>query len=109
MSPTDMQYATKGEQVETYEDAIEQDQKRPEEVRQHVNEHSSRMKEKQAHQYFNKGRRDITYEPGQLVLIKAHPISSAAHKYAAKLAAPWLGPWEVIRMFNDVDIELRDV
>ncbi|KAF4531227.1 hypothetical protein B566_EDAN017944 [Ephemera danica] len=107
-SPADMRFMTQGERWKTYEEAVDNDISHMEEIHQFVNRRATKMKERQA-RYFNRGRRDVQYEPGQLVLIKSHPISSAVQKYAAKLASPWLGPYEVIDMFNNVDLTLRDV
>jgi transposase InsO family protein len=107
-SPVEMKYMTRGEHHPNYEEAFEVDLARMAKVQEYVADRSRKMKEKQA-RFYNQGRRDVHYVPGQHVLIKAHPISSAVQKHAAKLAAPWTGPYEVLRMFNNVDLELRDI
>lgn len=53
-------------------------------------------KEKQAH-YYNLRRRAVEFEPGQIVLARAHVLSSAAKNYAAKLVMPFDGPHEILR------------
>lgn len=54
----------------------------------------SRME--QAAQY-NKGRRDVHFSVGDLVLKRTHPLSDAARGYTASLANRWDGPYRVTR------------
>ncbi|XP_064471300.1 uncharacterized protein LOC135385741 [Ornithodoros turicata] len=47
----------------------------------------------QARQY-NRGRRNLTYSVGDLVLRRTHPLSDASRGFAASLADRWDGPFE---------------
>ena len=39
--------------------------------------------------HYTKGRRDVRYQVGDLVIRKAHVLSSGARKFLAKLAQDW--------------------
>lgn len=56
-------------------------------------------KERQAYNY-NLRRRRVKFEPGHLVLIRARPLSSAANRFAAKLAPHFEGPCELLRFLS---------
>ena len=45
--------------------------------------------------HYNKGRRDVRYQAGDLVMRKAHVLSSGAWTFSAKLAPDWEGPFEI--------------
>ena len=47
-------------------------------------------------EYYNKGRRDVRFQLGDLVMGKAHVLSSGARKFTAKLAPDWNGPFVII-------------
>ena len=47
-------------------------------------------------EYYNKGRCDVRFQLGDLVMCKAHVLSSEARKFSAKLAPDWEGPFVII-------------
>ena len=53
-----------------------------------------RAREKQAG-YYNRGRRDIRFFVGDLVMRRTHPLSNAAQKFSAKLAPKYEGFYEI--------------
>lgn len=106
-SPIVNKYRIHGTTHETYEKAQEEAQERLNKIHEFVKSHELKRKEVQAKNY-NKGRRDVTYNPGQLVVVRTHPISSAEKKFAAKLGDLWAGPYKVLEMFNKVDLKLQD-
>ncbi|KAL0150103.1 hypothetical protein M9458_054530, partial [Cirrhinus mrigala] len=57
----------------------------------------SRMRMSQAKQakYYNYRRKNAQFQPGDLVWLKTHPLSSASNKFSAKLAPKWEGPAEI--------------
>ncbi len=57
----------------------------------------NRMRMSQAKQarYYNYRRKNVQFLPGDLVLLKTHPLSSASNKFSAKLAPKWEGPAEI--------------
>jgi hypothetical protein len=99
---------TAGTQYESYEGAQEEAQEVMKNIQKYVDNHMEKERNRQA-RYYNQGRRDVTYAPGQLVVVRTHPISSAQRKFAAKLSDVWCGPYEVLEMFNNVNVKLRDV
>ena len=48
--------------------------------------------------HYNKDRRDVRYHVGDLVMRKAHVISSGARKFSARLAPDWEGPFEIVEI-----------
>ncbi|XP_064467809.1 uncharacterized protein LOC135378652 [Ornithodoros turicata] len=60
----------------------------------------------QASQY-NKGRRQVTYRVGDLVLRRTHPLSDAAKGFAASLADRWDGPYRVSAQLTPVTYRLE--
>ena len=48
--------------------------------------------------HYNKGGRDVRYQVGDLVMRKAHVLSSGARKFSAKLAPDWEGPFELVEV-----------
>ena len=56
--------------------------------------------------YYNRKRRDIVYNVGDLVLKRHHVLSSAAQHIAAKLAPKFHGPFRVNRVLSSVVYEL---
>ncbi|KAL0151927.1 hypothetical protein M9458_052779, partial [Cirrhinus mrigala] len=62
-----------------------------------VEEVKSRMRMSQAKQakYYNYSRKNAQFQPGDLVWLKTHPLSSASNKFSAKLAPKWEGPAEI--------------
>ena len=57
---------------------------------------------------YNKGRREITFKVGDLVLHRDHPLSNAAKNYSAKLVPPFSGPYKIKAKVshNVFDLEL---
>lgn len=60
----------------------------------------------QAAQY-DKGRRDLQFKVGDLVLKRTHPLSDAARGFAASLAKRWDGPYEVIEKLSRLSYRLK--
>ena len=46
--------------------------------------------------YYNRGRKDVRFQVGDLVMRKTHILSNAANKISSKLAPDWEGPYEII-------------
>ena len=59
----------------------------------------------QANQY-NKGRRNLQFKVGDLVLKRTHPLSDAARGFTASLAKRWDGPYRVSRKLSNLSYEL---
>ncbi len=57
----------------------------------------NRMRMSQAKQarYYNYHRKYVQFQPGDLVWLKTHPLSSASNKFSAKLVPKWEGPAEI--------------
>jgi len=53
-------------------------------------------------QRYNQGRKENPYRVGDLVFCKAHPLSSAVEKRAAKLCYRWKGPFVILRFLTPV-------
>jgi hypothetical protein len=68
----------------------------------------AKAKERQARNY-NKHRREASFKPGDQVLVREHPLSSAVKKFSAKLAESWGGPFNVLEVKNKVNLVLEDV
>ena len=48
--------------------------------------------------YYNKGRKDVHFQVGDMVMRKTHVLSSSTQKVSAKLAPGWEGPYEIIEV-----------
>ncbi|KAM7282951.1 integrase [Ixodes scapularis] len=59
----------------------------------------------QANQY-NKGRRNLQFKVGDLVLRRTHPLSDAARGFTASLAKRWDGPYRVSSKLSNLSYEL---
>ena len=46
--------------------------------------------------YYNRGRKDVRYQVGEMVMRKTHILSNAANKISSKLAPDCMGPYEII-------------
>jgi len=57
---------------------------------------------------YNRGRIDNPFQVGDLVYCRAHPVSSAVNKRAAKLAYRWTGPHRILRLLTPVTVQLGD-
>ena len=62
----------------------------------------------QAH-YYNLRRRNREFEEGDLVLRRAHPLSSAAKHYSAALAKPFEGPFVISKKLSRMRYELTNL
>ena len=68
--------------------------KRLDALRDLVARHIDEAKEKQARHY-NKGRRDVRFAVGDLVLRRVRVLSNAAQGFSSKLAPKYEGPFEI--------------
>ena len=57
--------------------------------------------------HYNRGKKDVRFQLGDLVLRKSHVLSNAAQRLSAKLAPRCEGPYEVIRILSPTVYELR--
>lgn len=55
---------------------------------------------------YNKKHRDLSFHPGQLVLVRNHPISSAEEHFMGKLDKKWLGPYLIHKVITPVSYEI---
>lgn len=58
--------------------------------------------------YYNLRRREVKLKPGEKVWLRQHKLSSAAESFAAKLAAKYDGPFEVVRQVGANLYDLKD-
>jgi len=56
--------------------------------------------------YYDRKRRDVEFQVGDLVLKRQHVLSSAAQNIAAKLSPKFHGPFRIDRMLSPVVCEL---
>ena len=71
--------------------------KRLDAARDLVIKNLERAHQRQAN-YYNKGRKDVRFQVGDMVMRKTHVLSSSAQKVSAKLAPNWEGPYEIIEI-----------
>lgn len=57
--------------------------------------------------YYNYRRKDVQFQPGDLVWIRTHPLSSASDEYSAKLVPKWEGPAEVIKRMGPINYTIH--
>lgn len=62
----------------------------------------------QAEQY-NKGRRHLVYNIGDLVLRRTHPLSNAARGFTAALAHKWQGPYRITAQTTLLTYEMQSL
>ena len=67
-----------------------------------VRHNVSKAQEKQG-RYYNVRRQQVTYEPGDLVWIRDHPLSKAEVGFMAKLAPKWKGPAKIQKRLGPVN------
>ena len=48
--------------------------------------------------YYNKGRQDVRYQVGDMVMRKAHVLSNGPQGISAKLTPDWEGPYEIVEV-----------
>ncbi|GJF00558.1 polyprotein [Phanerochaete sordida] len=67
----------------------------------------AKAQEKQSRAY-NRGRRVLAFEPGDLVLVNPHSLEWVESKgEGAKLVQRWIGPFEVMQRINENTYRLR--
>lgn len=71
-----------------------------------VERHVGVAKARQA-RYYNERRKDVHFVVGDLVWIRAHPLSKASVKFSAKLAPRWSGPAKVEKKLGPVNYRVR--
>ena len=71
-------------------------------MRNMVKENVQRSQLRQA-RYYNALRKQEEFKEGELVWVRAHPISRADAGLSAKLAAKWKGPARIVRQINKVN------
>ena len=57
---------------------------------------------------YDERHRDVRFEVGDVVLRRAHPISSAVKGFMAKLAPKWEGPWVIREVCSPVTYKVGD-
>ena len=50
--------------------------------------------------YYNRGKRDVRYFVGDLVIRKVHVLSDASKRFNAKLAAKFEGPYKIVEVVS---------
>ena len=79
--------------------------KRLDALRDLVAKHIDKARMIQMRQY-NRGKRDVRFQLGDLVLRKTHVLSNAAQRFSAKLAPRYEGPFEIIKILSPTVYEL---
>lgn len=74
----------------------------------HVRQCLSSSQDSQKNQY-DKRRRHVSFKPGDLVRLRAHPRSDASVGFAAKLALLYKGPYRVDQVMSDLNFKLSSV
>jgi hypothetical protein len=59
-------------------------------------------------QRYNAQRREVTFQVGNLVLIRRHPLSSKVLKRSAKLENRWSTPMVIVRFLTRVTVRLAN-
>lgn len=88
----------------TVYNTLQKQQEIQEEVRRHIGVAKSRQA-----RYYNARRRDVHFEVGDLVWVRAHPLSKAESKFSAKLAPRWLGPVKVEKRLGPITYRICGV
>ncbi len=95
------QYRSPDPDQSAYE-AIERQQSLLERVKENVTRAQSRQQ-----RYYNRKRRQETFQEGELVWVRAHPLSRAGDAFTAKLAPKWRGPAKVLKQLNNVNYSVE--
>lgn len=53
-------------------------------------------------------RTEVKFEPGQLVLVKSHPLSNSSRNFTAKLAYRWKGPFQIVERMSPLTYLVAD-
>ena len=72
-----------------------------------VRRHLDRATARQA-TYYDKGRREVKFEVGELVMRKNYVLFSAVQNFAAKLAPRFVGPCRIIHAYSPLVNEVND-
>lgn len=81
---------------------IERQQLLAEEVKRSVRKAQLRQA-----RYYNTHRRDVHFQVGDLVWVRAHPLSKASDYFSSKLAPRWSGPARVKMKLGPVNYRVR--
>ena len=73
-----------------------------------VRRHQDAATSRQA-RYYNRNRRDVSFQPGDLVRRRNHVLSSAEERYAAKHAPKFVGPAKVVEVLSPVVYLVEDL
>ena len=73
-----------------------------------VRKHLDKANDRQA-RYYNRNRRNIVFNVGDKVVRRNRVLSSAADKFAAKLASKFTGPCRIEKVLSPVVYQLRDL
>ena len=76
------------------------------ELKKEVSENVKKAQEKQA-KYYNLKRRHVEFSEGNMVWVKAHPLSDASKGFTAKLAPKWTGPCTVQKKLGPLNYRVR--
>ena len=58
--------------------------------------------------YYDRRRKEVPFQVGDLVYCKNYPLSKASTKFAAKLAARYRGPFKILQFTSPVSVILQD-
>ncbi|KAL7844551.1 hypothetical protein SRHO_G00230900 [Serrasalmus rhombeus] len=78
---------------------------RPQDLLQQVRVNVEKAQNKQA-RYYNRCRKTETFEEGDLVWVRSHPLSRADSGFAAKLAEKCKGPAKIIKQLNPINYQI---
>jgi hypothetical protein len=81
---------------------VERQQRMTEEVKRRVGVHQARQAK-----YYNSRHKDAQFQQGDLVWVRAHPLSKASDKFTSKLAPRWEGPATVIKKLGPINYRVK--
>lgn len=96
-----LQYRSPDPDQSAYE-VIERQQSLLERIKENVTRAQTRQQ-----RYYNMKRQQVTFQEGELVLVRAHPLSRAGDAFMAKLAPKWQGPAKVLKQLNNVNYRVE--
>ena len=82
--------------------------KRLDALRDLVAQHIHSAREKQTREY-NKGKRDVQFSEGDLVMRRTHPLTSGINKFSAKLAPKYERPLKIVELKSPTVYTLESV
>lgn len=59
-------------------------------------------------QVYNAHRATVPFKQGDKVFLKDHPVSNRTNKFSPKSAYRFKGPFELVKFYTPVTVELRD-